>query len=354
MPGTRQVMWFVLQRCCLRDTEVQDLRDRSTSALGQEDVVGLQITVDDALPMSCFERRQHLARDLHHLAVWYGTTDFEALGERLPPQPLHHQVGRPIVELTDVEDLTDVRVPDLPDHTRLVTHPLDRVALLRILGPQDLHRDVPADRLLLSLVHRAHPTLADEIDDPILPVERRPDERALRSARLTGRADPSPRALPLRRRAAPFLHDARPVVGQTVLEETCSRPQWAQRIIDTRRFTVRHFATDCTRKRRHVLSSRRFLAPDHQNGAQTCPAAAPKRLPSARNMWTTPLTTCSQHVDGLAPSSAVPDSHQADPSGTHNQAQDATPRDRELLPTYPQTPQDLRTPREINLIILSS
>jgi hypothetical protein len=146
----------------------------------------------------------------------------------------------------------------------------------------------------------------------------------------------------------------RPVVGQTVLDETCNRPQWAQRIIDTRRSTVGHFSADCTQKPH---------APPHGPAEPRQPDRASARVapptPSTPpgqpwKLWATLPLTWSQQVEAADALNTPPDSHQPALAPTHNRARNPPPRFHSDNRRSPQSPQPLRTPREINLILLSS
>ena len=87
------------------DAEVEDLDEvRLAGALGQNDVLGLEVAVDDALPVRLVERAADLGQDLEH-ALRLHRPLLQRIRETLPLDKLHRDVERAVVGLTEVEEL---------------------------------------------------------------------------------------------------------------------------------------------------------------------------------------------------------------------------------------------------------
>ena len=98
-------MWLSAVRLvapCARDAEVHDL----DALLGEHDVRGLQVAVDDAGAMRMFERREDLIDDVDGAIERQRSNAIAQLLERLAAHELHHhdQLRRRREEVVDRGD----------------------------------------------------------------------------------------------------------------------------------------------------------------------------------------------------------------------------------------------------------
>ena len=75
---------------------------------GDEEILGLQVAMDDALPVCGGEPPGDLKRVVHSLLL-SDRTGLEPPAKRLPLEKLHHRVGDPRLR-AEVEDGQDVRM----------------------------------------------------------------------------------------------------------------------------------------------------------------------------------------------------------------------------------------------------
>ena len=139
--------------------EVEQLDAR----LRQHDVAGLQIAMDDSLPVRLVERVGDLDGEAQRL-VERKPASAEPFGERLAFEQLHDEVfGLAVV--ADVVEGADVRVGELRDRLRL---PLEALADLggfeRCCG-QDLDRDRAVEARVAGAIDLPHSARADRRED---------------------------------------------------------------------------------------------------------------------------------------------------------------------------------------------
>ena len=104
----------------LGDAEVEQLRVRvAVLRLQDPDVVGLEIAVDDALPVRRLERLADLAQQAPRL-VGLDRAALHPIGQALAVEELHHEVVAPVGQPPEREDVDDVGVADLVDGAGLV------------------------------------------------------------------------------------------------------------------------------------------------------------------------------------------------------------------------------------------
>ena len=94
-----------------RDAEVGDL---DAAVVVDEDVGGLQVAVDHALPVRVGEPVEHLADDLPGVLEAVLRHLLEVVRERLAVHQLHHDAGE-VLGLDEVVDRGDARVREAPD-----------------------------------------------------------------------------------------------------------------------------------------------------------------------------------------------------------------------------------------------
>src|SRR5690606_22826759 len=89
---------------------------------------------------------------------------------------LHHEIERTVLELAEVEDADDVVVADAGRGLRLASEALDDARVVGVMRVQDLDRDLVADEEVARRVDRAHPALADLVEDFVAVLEHSTDE----------------------------------------------------------------------------------------------------------------------------------------------------------------------------------
>ena len=164
-----------LARAGARDAEVRDL-DHALRV--DDDVVRLDVAVDDPVAVRVAERSEDLARvrdgDRHRARA----TLADQLLERAPLDVLHDDEVR-AVRLPAVVDRDDVRMGEPGGVRRLAAEALDELVVVRVALVQDLHRDPPAELLVLREVDVGHPSAAELPGDPVARGEERSVERVL-------------------------------------------------------------------------------------------------------------------------------------------------------------------------------
>jgi hypothetical protein len=147
-----------------RQPEIQELRD---PVAGQDDVVGLDVTVNDAVLV----RRGERTRDLH------ADVDRLVLRQRPPPQPLpqglavvggHDDIESAVLGFGDLVDRADVGVVQRRRRPRLLHEPVAGLRVAPDLGRDELDRDGPAERDVARPVDHPHPAAADPVQDLVM------------------------------------------------------------------------------------------------------------------------------------------------------------------------------------------
>ena len=140
-------------------------------AVGEEDVLRLDVAVDEPLPVSEIQRRTDFRGDSHCF------TDRQ-LG--LPPQPIPERavghvradVVQPAVGLAGIDERQDVRVGEPRRDADLAQEAL-RAERGRQGRVEDLDRDLAAVLAVLGEIHRRHPAAPDLAFDGVALGERR-------------------------------------------------------------------------------------------------------------------------------------------------------------------------------------
>ena len=124
---------------------------------GEEDVVGLDVAVDDAVLVGVGEGPGHVAEQAHHLGEWERTPR-EPRAERLALDVGHGVVGQPVA-LARREQGDDVRVGEPGGEPDLLAEAL-AAHRVRQLGGQDLDHHPAPERGLLGDEDAGHATAA--------------------------------------------------------------------------------------------------------------------------------------------------------------------------------------------------
>jgi hypothetical protein len=140
---------------CLGDAKVHDHR----VATGEQDVLGLDIAVDHAVPMGHGQR----LGDFPQESYGFGNRKLTGAGEPFPERlALHvrHDVVEKSVSLSRVEQAEDVRVLEPGGDFDLAGETLEPHRGGKI-GPEHLDRDVPMVAEVLGEINRGHATLSE-------------------------------------------------------------------------------------------------------------------------------------------------------------------------------------------------
>ena len=153
---------LILRHCLdsLRQAEVEDLQ---VAVSGDEEILGLQVAMDDALPVRGGETPGNLERVVHSLLL-RDRTGVELPAQRLPLEKLHHGVGDTRLR-SEVEDGQDVRMRERRDRFRLALEAGPRVGIGSHGLREDLDRHVPVQLLIPRAVDLSHPTRAQRGED---------------------------------------------------------------------------------------------------------------------------------------------------------------------------------------------
>ncbi len=135
----------------LRDPEVGDLRVR---LLVEQDVGGLDVTMDDAEPMCGRQGRENLESE--HACSRLGEPARRELGGQRATGQAFHDDERHAVVFADVVDRDDVGVVDSGRGARLALEALAQVGLLGEIGAQDLDRDLAREAEVGRFADLAH------------------------------------------------------------------------------------------------------------------------------------------------------------------------------------------------------
>lgn len=144
------------------DAEVHDLHN---ALLGDHDVAGLDIAVDDAHAVRIFERVEHA--DHHMLGVGDAqrAVRLDDVAQRLPPAHTHDQVrqvfGLPVVEcdhlFARIVDVHDVRVVHLGHGMSLTAEAGEEDLVMCEVGAHDLDGNGAAGRVSSAMCTSAMP-----------------------------------------------------------------------------------------------------------------------------------------------------------------------------------------------------
>ncbi len=160
-----------------RDPEVDELgRDLARGPAREEDVLGLDVAVDDVLPVRGGERAHDRDEDLERLLHREPAARREVAPQAGAVEQLLHDVVRPVAPLPDLEHVDDVGVVDARRRARLAAEAVHHVRSPGDVRVQHLERHVPPDqRVSFGLEHDARRALPELPEQDELP---RPPARA--------------------------------------------------------------------------------------------------------------------------------------------------------------------------------
>ena len=127
----------------LRQAEIEDLQ---VAVPADEEILGLQVAMDDALPVRGGETPGHLERVVHGLLLG-DRSGVELPAQRLALEELHHGVGDSSLR-AEVEDRQDVWMRERRDCLRLALEAGQHVGIGRDGLRKDLDRHIPVKLLI--------------------------------------------------------------------------------------------------------------------------------------------------------------------------------------------------------------
>jgi len=148
-PGRGQAVLVVDQ---LGDAEVEDL---GLAAVGDQDVVGLHVPVDDLVVVRDPDRGQELLDQVDRNVDAEPPVFIQPGAHRAAVDPLHddEKDGTVLVEVVDADD---ARVVQGRDRGRLAVKALAEAGVARVLVGQDLDRDRDLEAGMGRAVHHSH------------------------------------------------------------------------------------------------------------------------------------------------------------------------------------------------------
>ena len=143
------------------NAKVEDLGDAGG---GDDDILGLQIAMNDALIVRDSEGREHLAEDDGDAAIVERPLVVHHREEISTGEILHHDVQQTVV-LAEVDDAHRARVIEPRRSHGLAMKARDERGLACHIVVKDLHRDVLLECNLLRAIDRTHRAAAEEVLD---------------------------------------------------------------------------------------------------------------------------------------------------------------------------------------------
>ena len=176
----------VLCLVSLGDAEVEHLHEIwLAAALGQQDVLRLEVAVDDAEIVGLEEGTADLNEQLVH-PLRRDRPALKGMCQIFAPDELHDDKERFVLELAEIVELDRIRVVEIDDRLTLAMEASDELRIVGQLRVQRLDRDLTrrGPHLLLGEVDLAHSAFAEELNDAVAPHDDAPDERIAPGARL--------------------------------------------------------------------------------------------------------------------------------------------------------------------------
>ena len=138
----------------------------SLAALGDENIRGLDVAMNDALGMRCFERIGDLNAEIEKL-LGLECPALDAMLESLALEQLHGDEWLAVV-LADLVNRADVRMIQAGCRTRLALESFQRLPVFRHRFRQEFQRDRAPQFGVFRLEDHTHPAAAKLFDDSIV------------------------------------------------------------------------------------------------------------------------------------------------------------------------------------------
>jgi hypothetical protein len=142
-------------------------RRRRVVGIGEENVIGLEVAMNDAQLVRGVQAPRRLLENFRNLGHRKRATAREGLAEGFAFQKFHGDVGRAVIGLAGFVNGDDVYVMNTPRGSRFILKTLEEVGVIQQLAAQDLerHRTV-AHRDLLGEEDRTHAARSELADQP--------------------------------------------------------------------------------------------------------------------------------------------------------------------------------------------
>ena len=141
-----------------------EIREHGSAGLGEQNVGGLDVAVDDLLLVGIFQRAGNRGEEPGRLVVGHGMA--ELLFERAARQVIHHDIRHAIL-IAVVVDMHDVGVGELGEGFGLTLEALEHVGALSDVGADDFERDMALQLGVEGFVDRGHAAFTKLLDNMI-------------------------------------------------------------------------------------------------------------------------------------------------------------------------------------------
>ncbi len=131
----------------------------SVAATVEQDVLGLDVAVDVAMPMHAVENRREAGHDDGDLPRADRPAPSQVRGEALGAHVPHHDVWRAVVEHAVVDDGHDAGMEHTSGNLDFAAHPANQIGIPRVGRPEHLDDDPLERRQALGLVHDPRPPM---------------------------------------------------------------------------------------------------------------------------------------------------------------------------------------------------
>ena len=148
----------------LRDAEIQHLHVVVVARAVDEDVLGLQVSVNHPGVVGHAQGVEGLHRDVHRALDREALLAAQDRAQGFALQELHHEEELALLVLAEIDELDDVRVGEPRDDVGLAHEAGEARGVGRVLGGEHLDGHVTADRALHRAVHGAHAARPDHVE----------------------------------------------------------------------------------------------------------------------------------------------------------------------------------------------
>ncbi len=152
-----------------------EVGDLDPVVVGEEDVLGLDVAVDEAGLVGGAERRQDRFEHLERLPRAEVAAGPDQVAQRPPAHELHREEHVALVGAL-VVDGDDVGVGQPSGRVRLTDEPADELLVVGQARVHDLERDRAVEAVVVGLVDRGHAAAGEAGTDVVAPVEQLPDK----------------------------------------------------------------------------------------------------------------------------------------------------------------------------------
>jgi hypothetical protein len=150
----------------------------TVAASVEQDVLGLDVTVDVAMPMHAVQDRRQPRHDHRDLRCVERPAPPQIRREALGTHMLHHEIGRVVGERAVIDDGHDARVENASGDLDLAPHPAHQVGIASVGRPEHLDDDPLQRGQALGLEDDPGPPPADRVPNAIATIQEQPPKLA--------------------------------------------------------------------------------------------------------------------------------------------------------------------------------